>query len=274
MRLLLLFVTVQAQLVEYKSIYKWAMGVKCDFDVVDDWDGTLYDRPTLIRNHDLNKELRKELNLTVLYEKYGDRDVGVDYPGSIAPPTPKWQTMKLGKYIKRYVNHSKPVAEMLTGKHKGIYLWGPTDTCDRFYKFGKKCEQSLDSSMMPKELVKKFRCVDRENGAKLFGLNGAYTGVNFHHHDPVVNEVIFGERIWFFYKAGTRINDQGKTAIEMIQDMVMDYWDDPTFVKPLLCRVGPGDTVFIPDNWVHMTFNLKPTLVGACNLGLKYKFSL
>lgn len=262
---LLLLVSVQGEFIDYQSIEDWARNIKCNLNKVKEWDGTIYNTPMLIQNHDLNRELRDALNLTMLYERYFDREVGLDFPGTRPSPTPKWQSMKLGKYIKDHVNHSRPV-------DTGIYLWGPTDTCDRFYKVGKKCEKSVDSSMMPKELVHKFTCVDRENEYKLFGLNGPYTGINFHQHDPVVNEVIFGERIWFFYEPGTLIDDQGKTAIEMINDMVNYFWDDPMFLKPLLCRVGPGDTVLVPDGWLHMTLNLKPTLVGGCTLNLKNSF--
>lgn len=261
------------EMMVYKSILGWADTVSCDLKELEKWPDTEWpDEPHVIRHHKLNEKFRKKINLTVLKNRYGDREVGIDFPGTRASPTENWRKIRLSEYIQEYVNHSKTVEDMITDEKKNVYLWGPTDTCDRFK--GKQCEHHLDPSLIPKSVVDDFKCVDEDNKAKLFGLNGAYTGLNFHFHDPVINEVIFGSRIWFFYKPGIKIADEGKTAIDMIHTMVMEYWDDPTFVKPLLCKVEPGDTVFIPDKWVHMTFNLEPTMVGGCNLERKYQMLL
>lgn len=272
MILFLLFAVANAQLVEYKSISKWSRTVECDLESLPTWPETFPETPTLIQHHSLNEEFRKTMNLSVLTKTYGDREVGVDFPGTRSSPTENWRSMKLKDYIRTYVNHTKSIEEMMTSEEKKVYLWGPTDTCHRFE--GKHCEHPHDSSMLPKDVVERFTCAELHNKAKLFGLNGPYTGINFHKHQPIMNEVIFGTRIWFFYKPGTEIADEGKTAIDMIHDMVMDYWDDPTFVKPLLCKVGPGDTVFIPQGWVHMTFNLEPTMVAGCNMEESFRSEL
>jgi len=255
----LIFLNIAYGLASDELIMASLEKIDCDFQTFKTWPAVYPDAPFVIRRTNLNQKFRKHITLKNILDKYGERIVGVDYPGTRSPPTKRWQSMKLKDFIRKYVDHGFGPTEITSAPEKNVYLWGLTDNCDTF---GMKNCKANNFTMFPQEIEDEFHCFE-PNVSKYIGLNGAYKGFHYHSHGHVSNEVVFGSRMWVIQEPNYKIFRDGKTASSAFYSILAGDNSEET---PYFCKLGPGDIIYIPDGWVHMTYNLEPTLTIACNL--------
>jgi hypothetical protein len=95
-------------------------------------------------------------------------------------------------------------------------------------------------------------------GSLSWGIAGSGTGVPFHHHGAVFNEVIHGLKRWFLYPPDI--------TPEFHEDQTTLYWLLNVYPylsnKALLleCVLGPNEMLFLPSFWWHATLNVGETV--------------
>lgn len=211
------------------------------------------------------QEIKAALNTTFLKDFHGSVGVGVDYPGAEVPPTENWEIITLYSYITDYIEKLEKLSfeEALQSDLKNIYLWGPTDNLE---KHGVFTDDHYKTKFVPENVYFSYECPWKvsEKDQIIYGLGGKHTGLAFHEHTWVSNEIIYGKKLWLLYPKGTRIDTQKYTSIDMINTMITEYLDDDTFMKPYMCILEEGDLLNIPNGWVHMSYNLETTAMVGC----------
>jgi len=245
-----------------KIILDWHSNVGCDFEILPDWPRVYPNKPFVVKNTSLNREFRNRMNLSSILNLYGERTVGVDYPGTRSPPTRSWKSMKFKEFVKTYVNHNKGPTEIVKSSDKNFYLWGLTDHCETFNM--ENCKEH-NFTLLPQEVVESFQCFEK-NVSKYIGINGPYKGINYHSHPHVSNEVVFGSRMWIIRRPKSKIEHNGATASSTVFRMITAPSERDNTANTYFCKTGPGDVIYIPNYWLHMTYNLEPTMTIACNL--------
>lgn len=242
--------------------------LECNIDIIDVPPRGLheYNQPFIIhRGTEHLRKLKTALNISFLKEFHGSVSVGVDYPGSDVPPTDDWEITTLYSYITDYIEKLETLSfeEALHSDLKDKYLWGPTDNLE---KHGVFTDESYKTKFVPENVYFSYRCPWRrsKNDQIIYGLAGKHTGLAFHDHTWVSNEIIYGKKLWLLYPRGTKIDTQKYTSIDMINTMITEYLDDDTFVKPYMCILEEGDLLNIPNGWVHMSYNLETTAMVGC----------
>lgn len=103
-----------------------------------------------------------------------------------------------------------------------------------------------------------FHLPDDEEGTISWGIAGSGSGVPFHVHGAVFNEVIHGLKRWFLYPPHVKP--------DFHPDETTLYWLKhvyPTLINRDLmqeCVLGPNEVLYIPDMWWHATLNLGQTV--------------
>ena len=230
-------------------------------------------------------------NLTTkayMTEVYGDYLVGVDFPGRDAPPTERWEQIPLKEYIARFVDGDWDMEKRATSHTSERYLFGPSDTCHTHVhmkgsaptdnrqdvcRYGATDYQQL---WMNPDLAKQNRCII--DGIKcnqnLYGLGGPYSGIYFHAHPGVFNEVVHGQKLWLTYSWDKYSKLISNGAFGKFDDVrngdVSAAWFIskvlPTLSvrkRPKRCLAEQGDVVYIPKDTVHLTMNLGDTLFAV-----------
>jgi hypothetical protein len=89
----------------------------------------------------------------------------------------------------------------------------------------------------------------RERGTLSFGIGSSGSGVPFHFHGPVLAEVIHGRKRWLLAPFSDRPRfDPDVTSRQWVKE-----FDGSSPV--LDCTVLPGQILFVPDRWWHLTLN-------------------
>lgn len=214
------------------------------------------------------KELQTLLSIENLKIIAGNTEIGVDYPGSMAPKTPAWRKTTLNDYIDNHVLklQNMSIYEALESNITRTYLWGPTDS-NRLHDIEDDHNVKRHrTNFIPVDMYSKYKCPWKYKDIELsiFGLAGKYTGLPFHKHAWGSNEVVYGKKLWLLYPPEEKINTKNYTSIDMLFTMIEHYIDDESFYQPQMCIQNPGDVINIPGNWNHMTFNLETTLMVGC----------
>jgi len=92
-----------------------------------------------------------------------------------------------------------------------------------------------------------------------WGIAGSGTGVPFHRHGAVFNEVIYGYKRWFLYPPDVEPHFDGKqTTLHWLKS----FYSSPTFSPEFLqeCVLGPNEVLYVPDDWWHATLNVGQTV--------------
>lgn len=196
-----------------------------------------------------------------LLHKYGNRIVGIDFPGPSAAPTDAWRSIKLRDYIKKYVLHNKSYEEYV--KSDQAILWGPTDSCE--FTGGCKCKGaacSKQQKFVPINVSDSYICHGMTNNtAKLYGLAGKYGGLYFHRHNVVYNQLLYGKKLWYFLDKNYMLEYNNITSAQTVYDMLLREMFPPHDA----CIQEEGDFIFIPGGVWHMTFNFEPVFMAGCN---------
>jgi len=151
----------------------------------------------------------------------------------------KKHKVKLGQYITEMVNAQD---ESLTGV-KTYILFGDTEISEL-------------ESLLQKYVQPQFFSVEPSLS---WGIAGSGTGVPFHRHGPVFNEVIYGFKRWFLYPPDIQpLFDGTQTTL---------HWLKTTYASPSFhydqlqeCVLGPNEVLYVPDNWWHATLNVGQTV--------------
>lgn len=226
-----------------------------------------FSKPFVFKRGDKHlKKIQQELGIINLKKKYGNKFVGVDYPSSMPPPTEAWHSIKLKYYIEHYIEKldKMSIYDAYKNNLTHAYLWGPTDY-RQFNSDSVKNKDRTKTQFVPDHMYDHYSCPWREDKASVvYGLAGKYTGLPFHRHTWVSNEIIYGKKLWMLYPPEININTQNLTSIEMIFTMIEEYIDDETFQLPQMCILEAGDVINIPKHWNHMSFNLETTAMAGC----------
>lgn len=85
-----------------------------------------------------------------------------------------------------------------------------------------------------------------------FYLGGPRSGTPVHYHQPAVNLLAFGHRLWKFVPPRLASWDYATTMHEQM------HQQGPT--ASVTCRQRAGDMVFVPFGWGHGTYNLQTSI--------------
>ena len=233
---------------------------KCNIPILDEIP-TRRNIPFILRHPKFsNKKFKEAVRFEHLHEKYGDRKAGIDYPGSEAAPTNAWRSIKFGEYLERYVFHGLSLDEYVERDDYAI-LWGPSDSC--IYTGGcRDCGMPScmsHHSFIPAEVQDLFQCHTNQTHLVSMGIGGKYGGLNFHNHEAIFNQLVYGKKLWYIVKPDTRLNlRKNRTSIETLRE----YMNHPEI---MMCIQEEGDFIYIPDQFYHLTFNLEKVFMAACS---------
>ena len=107
----------------------------------------------------------------------------------------------------------------------------------------------------------------RESGGSdtwnMISMGGSGSGLPWHTHGETWIGTVYGRKAWFIYAPGDAGSIQRGSPL---QDAA--GWFTNTFptlhhdMKPLQCVQQPGEVVYLPAGWAHLTVNLDET-IGA-----------
>lgn len=262
----LLFISMTYTHALYLDVEKILLRTKCTIPIVNTTVNISWHKPFLLRNKKYNNNFAKnEMNIRNLIHKYGNRTVGIDYPGPYPPPSPAWRTIKLRDYVKKHVLHNKTYDEYVKSDH--AILWGPSDSCRLTSDC--ECEKMRCLSrqkFVPKHISDTFVCHEREdNTALIYGVAGKYGGLHFHRHDEVYNQLLYGKKLWYFIDSKYMLEYVNTTSAETVYDMLLREIYPPHDA----CIQEAGDFIFVPRDIWHMTFNFEPVFMTGCTYGTK-----
>lgn len=255
-------------------IENYINNIECTIDRVDEIpeDLSLESGPFVYnRGVEHLKQLQEDLSLENLLKNYADKHVGIDYPGFVASPTASWKNVTLKHYINEYLKklENMTVYEAHGSNVSKAYLWGPTDS-KLFQHDNLKGFDNYKSQFVPAESYDLYECpwwskeYDLDYQQVVYGMGGKYTGLAFHSHRWVSNEIIYGKKLWLLYPPEKGVDTRNMTSIELLFTMIEEYVDDDTFDLPLMCILEPGELISIPNGWNHMSFNLETTVMVGC----------
>ena len=225
-----------------------AFDVECDIPQYESMPNEWLNKAFVVRKHNVPDLFKKEVELDTLYTKYGHREIGIDHPASVRPPTPHWQRSTMREYIKNHVMrfHNKSMEYKMQSDYLDMTLFGPTDIL--LYGHG--------HNMIPKEVQDQYQCSTTE---KVFGLGVKGTGFNFHAHSQVFNHLIYGKKLWFLTDKVPSMSN--RTSMSSI---VYDLIREREKLNLKVCVLEDGDMISIPTSTYHATFNLETSFFVVC----------
>eukprot|EP00123_Amoebidium_parasiticum_P015216 comp22839_c1_seq1/m.35955 comp22839_c1_seq1/g.35955 ORF comp22839_c1_seq1/g.35955 comp22839_c1_seq1/m.35955 type:complete len:298 (-) comp22839_c1_seq1:611-1504(-) len=92
-------------------------------------------------------------------------------------------------------------------------------------------------------------------GSLSFGMGGSGSGVPYHRHGPVFAEVLHGHKRWYLLPAShpRPHYHPNETSLKWTLEI---YPTLPVSELPQECVCGPGEVIYIPDQWWHGTLNI------------------
>ncbi|CAE8701872.1 unnamed protein product [Polarella glacialis] len=100
----------------------------------------------------------------------------------------------------------------------------------------------------------------KDNTFQIFALGGPGSGVTWHDHRAAFETVAYGWKRWFLYPSDT-VTLGGSMGEYAIDDWLRVVY--PTLGAdraPLECVLGPGDLIYVPEEWRHAVMNLADTV--------------
>ena len=225
--------------------------IPCDFPVYDKMPDDWEDKAFIVKNT-VPSEFRKEVELSTLYEKYGEYEIGIDHPSHRKPPTEHWQKTTMGEYIDNHVMkfHNMSIEDRLKDtEYFPMTLFGPTDILLKGY----------GHNMIPDRVQNMFECV---SGVRVFGLSVKGTGYHFHHHGQVFNRLVYGKKIWLLSDED-HLDRFGDKPMSSIIDTLLREREE---LGIRVCVTEAGDSISVPHETYHATFSLETSFFGVCAL--------
>jgi len=105
---------------------------------------------------------------------------------------------------------------------------------------------------------------DVYNPSLTFALGVSGTGISHHYHKDAWNQVIHGRKRWFIYSPSAGVPPGGYNQFDPAH-----VWYESTYHRlsedelPMECVQYPGETLYIPEDWLHATINIGETLAVA-----------
>jgi len=151
----------------------------------------------------------------------------------------KKKKVKLGKYINEMVGDQR---ESVNGV-KTFILFGDTDISDLSSLLTKYVQPQYFGAIEP---------------SLSWGIAGSGTGVPFHRHGAVFNEVIHGYKRWFLYPPDIEPQFDGtQTTLHWLKTLYPVQALNPIMQE---CVLGPNEVLYVPENWWHATLNVGQTV--------------
>ena len=209
-------------------------------------------QPFIIKGLKSNSAFRAEVSLDNLYNTHGERSVGIDHDISYGKVTEDWEHTTMTDFLDRYVHpyHNMSMEEIYELDEKQKMIFGPSDT----YVTGK------GYSMIPRETQDMFKCIE-ETKERGYGIGPKGTGVGFHMHHNVLNELVYGKKMWFLYESLEKVPKlvNRKTTMRNVYKIF-----NRTKSKVKKCIQEEGDIINVPYHWAHATFNLETSFAVVC----------
>ena len=99
---------------------------------------------------------------------------------------------------------------------------------------------------------------------KLFFLGAPGTSFYFHQHTSAFNMLLYGRKRWKILPPNAVYNQERGQLLQDLPREVTDNWP----VRPLECVQQAGETIFVPQNWVHSLTNERLAVGIATEVGL------
>uniref|UniRef100_A0A7S0GS00 JmjC domain-containing protein n=2 Tax=Amorphochlora amoebiformis TaxID=1561963 RepID=A0A7S0GS00_9EUKA len=206
-------------------------------------------KPVLIRGLTDEWPAREKWDKRTLLSNWGDTEVECLYSSDIvkfnieSDPERK-DSMKISVPFSKYLNDLHHISE--TAKIDQDF--------DVPYLFGRNVYPDLPKEHFTPYLfpLKHFTySLDRRNRKALFFVGAAESGTSFHKHTNAYNSVLFGVKKWFLLPPISSPKYLAKGSMSQWRKNMKAY----DFYKPLTCTQYPGETLFIPSDWEHATYN-------------------
>jgi hypothetical protein len=102
----------------------------------------------------------------------------------------------------------------------------------------------------------------------MLSLGGVGAGLPWHTHGETWIAVVHGRKAWFVYEHGRAGSaERGHPMDDAVEWYNRTFMHLPLAQRPLHCLQQPGDIVYVPGGWAHLTVNLDET-IGAGNFSL------
>jgi hypothetical protein len=154
------------------------------------------------------------------------------------------------------------------GTDESMYMWG-AETLQALPGL----QTELGVPPLAVNALYEVKSTEKGMGSKCFydglslGHNGS--GLAWHQHEGVFNQVVFGRKRWWLSKRFPPggINPMLPTA-QWARDVWLTLQRSARISKHVHeCTAGPGDLLYIPDGWYHQTLNIGQ--VVAVTIGCK-----
>eukprot|EP01063_Lacrimia_lanifica_P003008 TRINITY_DN11621_c0_g1_i1.p3 TRINITY_DN11621_c0_g1~~TRINITY_DN11621_c0_g1_i1.p3 ORF type:complete len:290 (+),score=90.43 TRINITY_DN11621_c0_g1_i1:51-920(+) len=205
------------------------------------WD----DRPVVLEGFDRNRE--------TTFPAMCARDTMLAFYGTLPIVL---SSANKNSYEKKTITLAEYVAEFM--KAPPVVKLGKTT----WYHFGNNDHAAwpelFECYQRPTEYMK-----DPDHYAYSFGIGAGGTGVPFHTHGPVFNEVVFGRKRWWLKPPGPEPAFEGDESA--LQWLYRFYARGVKEAREgvLECVLGPGEVLFVPGMWHHSTLNIGDTIFMA-----------
>eukprot|EP00659_Diplonema_papillatum_P002267 gene2267-3500_t len=97
-----------------------------------------------------------------------------------------------------------------------------------------------------------------------FGMGGSGSGVPFHTHGGVFNEVVYGRKRWWLAPPGPQPDmEPNESALQWLYTYYprLNATESPAPV--IECVIGEGEFLYVPGQWHHSTLNIGQTIFMA-----------
>lgn len=219
----------------------------CDFMELPDISSDRAEEIYVVRNHPSNKEWNKDFTLENMNKSIHSKIIPHMKPLN-APDD--FKIMRFSDFLKNNIlkYDEKSLEEILMNDYEERMLFPFVNHSHTIFPSltdGHSCEH------MEQYAVK-------VNKDYFIGAKGS--GVNFHQHHEIFNQLVSGKKLWLILDDYSALNGLHGPS-DIISPKIMELVE---LEGIKLCISGPSDIIHIPKNTIHATFNLETSISSAC----------
>jgi len=201
----------------------------------------------VVRNHPSNKEWNKEFTLENM-DKHVHSNIIPHMKPLNAPDD--FKTMRFSTFLEKHIlkYDDQSLEEILMNDYEDRMLFPFVNHSHTIFPSltdGHSCEH------MEQYAVK-------VNKDYFIGAKGS--GVNFHQHHEIFNQLVSGKKLWLILDDYTTLNGVHGPR-DIISPKIMELVELDG-IK--LCIMEPGDIIHLPADTIHATFNIETSISTAC----------
>lgn len=221
--------------------------ISCDFTELQDISSSHVKNVYVVRNHYSNFQWNKNFTIENINKTIHSKIIPHMTPANA--PT-DFKVMKFSDFLTNHLleHDKKSMEEIMMNDYEERMLFpfeNHTHTIFPSLTDGHSCEYM---DQYAKKVHKDY----------FVGAKG--TGVNFHQHHEIFNQLVSGKKLWLILDDYTSLNGL-MGPDDIIAPKILDLIE----MKEIkMCILFPGDIIHVPKDIIHATFNLKTSISSAC----------